>query len=142
MTLMGSLPNTQAKSWKPCFNFAKGSCRFGNDCRYVHDPNAKIVNSGSSKQPSNNTTDALLLTLLEKLGVNDIGSSCTSNVNPSPVVTNAMPVAAYSVPGPGYFMAQSTSPMYPPTGFPSQPAQQQVQPIQSPIGPLMMAQPT
>ncbi|GKC70014.1 hypothetical protein Tco_1115897, partial [Tanacetum coccineum] len=76
----------------------------------------------------NNTTDALLLTLLEKLGVNDIGSSCTSNVNPSPVVTNAMPVAAYSVPGPA--------------GLPTQPAQQQVQPIQSPIGPLMMAQPT
>ncbi|GKE41494.1 hypothetical protein Tco_1468778, partial [Tanacetum coccineum] len=23
--------NPQVKSWKPCFNFAKGSCRFGSD---------------------------------------------------------------------------------------------------------------
>ncbi|GKC82588.1 putative ribonuclease H-like domain-containing protein, partial [Tanacetum coccineum] len=33
--------NPQVKSWRPCFNFAKGSCRFGSKCRYAHDPNAK-----------------------------------------------------------------------------------------------------
>ncbi|GKB01686.1 ribonuclease H-like domain-containing protein [Tanacetum coccineum] len=33
--------NPQVKSWKPCFNFAKGSCRYGSECRYMHDVNAK-----------------------------------------------------------------------------------------------------
>ncbi|GJR29053.1 copia protein [Tanacetum coccineum] len=33
--------NPQVKSWRPCFNFAKGSCRFGSECCYAHDPNAK-----------------------------------------------------------------------------------------------------
>ncbi|GJU86194.1 ribonuclease H-like domain-containing protein [Tanacetum coccineum] len=33
--------NPQVKSWRPCFNFLKGSCRFGSECRYVYDPNAK-----------------------------------------------------------------------------------------------------
>nr|GEW47854.1 GDSL esterase/lipase At3g48460-like [Tanacetum cinerariifolium] len=28
---------SQSKSSRPCFNFVKGSCRFGNECRYVHD---------------------------------------------------------------------------------------------------------
>ncbi|GJX96443.1 reverse transcriptase domain-containing protein [Tanacetum coccineum] len=33
---------TQGKSWKPCFNFDKGTCRFGDSCRYVHDANARV----------------------------------------------------------------------------------------------------
>ncbi|GKA33937.1 ribonuclease H-like domain-containing protein [Tanacetum coccineum] len=33
--------NLQIKSWRPWFNFAKGTCRFGSECRYVHDENAK-----------------------------------------------------------------------------------------------------
>ncbi|GKG22661.1 hybrid signal transduction histidine kinase M, partial [Tanacetum coccineum] len=32
----------QAKSWRPCFNFARGTCRFGDACRYVHDANEKL----------------------------------------------------------------------------------------------------
>ncbi|GJU53380.1 hybrid signal transduction histidine kinase M [Tanacetum coccineum] len=31
----------QGKPWKPCFNFAKGNCRYGDLCRYVHDANAR-----------------------------------------------------------------------------------------------------
>nr|GEX72053.1 ribonuclease H-like domain-containing protein [Tanacetum cinerariifolium] len=33
----------QVKSWKPCFNFAKGNCRYGATCRYSHDANARSV---------------------------------------------------------------------------------------------------
>ncbi|GKA46706.1 ribonuclease H-like domain-containing protein [Tanacetum coccineum] len=36
--------STKGKSWKPCFNFAKGNCRFGDLCRYVHDANARKHN--------------------------------------------------------------------------------------------------
>ena len=31
---------------KPCFNFQKGSCKFGNDCKYSHDNNG---NSNSDR---------------------------------------------------------------------------------------------
>ncbi|GKE10697.1 ribonuclease H-like domain-containing protein [Tanacetum coccineum] len=41
--------NTQAKSWRTCFNFAKGSCRFGSNCRYVHDENAKSTTSNTPR---------------------------------------------------------------------------------------------
>ncbi|GJS73532.1 hybrid signal transduction histidine kinase M [Tanacetum coccineum] len=44
--------NPQIKSWRPCFNFAKGACRFGSECRYVHDPNAKPHDFGLSDAPS------------------------------------------------------------------------------------------
>ncbi|GJU43586.1 ribonuclease H-like domain-containing protein [Tanacetum coccineum] len=37
----------QVKSWKPCFNFAKRNCRFGDSCRYVHDANARVGPSNS-----------------------------------------------------------------------------------------------
>ncbi|GJY82051.1 ribonuclease H-like domain-containing protein [Tanacetum coccineum] len=37
----------QGKSWKPCFNFAKGNCRFGDSCPYVHDANDRVPNATS-----------------------------------------------------------------------------------------------
>ncbi|GJV82012.1 ribonuclease H-like domain-containing protein [Tanacetum coccineum] len=37
----------QGKLWKPCFNFAKGNCRYGDSCRYVHDANARVPNATS-----------------------------------------------------------------------------------------------
>ncbi|GKF83660.1 ribonuclease H-like domain-containing protein, partial [Tanacetum coccineum] len=65
--------NPQVKSWRHCFNFAKGSCRFGSECRYVHDPNAKPHDLGNSKHLNTSNTDALLVKLLEKLGLNNKG---------------------------------------------------------------------
>ncbi|GKD98691.1 ribonuclease H-like domain-containing protein, partial [Tanacetum coccineum] len=63
---------SQGKSWKPCFSFAKGTCRFGDSCRYVHDANARVsnVNSGFNKGcgTSKNTTNDLLTNLLAQLG--------------------------------------------------------------------------
>ncbi|GJR62736.1 ribonuclease H-like domain-containing protein [Tanacetum coccineum] len=37
-----SFTTPQVKSWRPCFNFAKGTCRFGESCRYAYDANARL----------------------------------------------------------------------------------------------------
>ncbi|GJS39153.1 ribonuclease H-like domain-containing protein [Tanacetum coccineum] len=60
----------QGKSWKPCFNFAKGNCQFGESCRYVHDANARVPKSGFNKGigTSENLTHDLLNKLLAQLG--------------------------------------------------------------------------
>ncbi|GKB10476.1 ribonuclease H-like domain-containing protein [Tanacetum coccineum] len=58
--------NPQVKSWRPCYNFAKGTCRFGNDCKFVHDTNAKPANTNVSQMSSNNI-DELLVKLLDIL---------------------------------------------------------------------------
>ncbi|GJR33245.1 ribonuclease H-like domain-containing protein [Tanacetum coccineum] len=60
----------QVKSWRPCYNFAKGACRFGNNCKFVYDSNAKSGDTSSSKVTGNNT-DELLVMLLSKLGIHD-----------------------------------------------------------------------
>ncbi|GJV57136.1 ribonuclease H-like domain-containing protein [Tanacetum coccineum] len=63
---------TQGKPWKPCFNFANGSCRYGDSCRYVHDVNAHVGNKNSGfnkgRGTSDNTTHDLLNKLLVQLG--------------------------------------------------------------------------
>ncbi|GJT12086.1 ribonuclease H-like domain-containing protein, partial [Tanacetum coccineum] len=70
----------QVKSWKPCFNFAKGSCRFGESCHYVHDTNARVStnNNGSNRGRggSDNTTNALLQKLLQQM----TNLTCTTTV--------------------------------------------------------------
>ncbi|GKA78126.1 ribonuclease H-like domain-containing protein [Tanacetum coccineum] len=70
--------NPQVKSWRPCFSFAKGSCRFGIECRYVHDENVKPNATGNPRQSSNNT-DALLLKLLDKLGLHESETNRDNN---------------------------------------------------------------
>ncbi|GJX32732.1 ribonuclease H-like domain-containing protein, partial [Tanacetum coccineum] len=96
-----------------------GSCRFGNDCRYVHDSHAKPTTVSSSKTPSTSTTDALLLQLLEKLGVHDTGSSRNSNTNASNIVAPSLPIAyaANSVSSPLYYLTQPLHIFVPPPGF-------------------------
>ncbi|GJW03334.1 ribonuclease H-like domain-containing protein [Tanacetum coccineum] len=80
--------NTQGKSWKPCFNFANGSCRFGSACHYVHDLNAKPITNTHAKHSSFNNTEALLTKILDKLR-DYRNSSEPSLVNH----TNSLPVA-------------------------------------------------
>ncbi|GJR78433.1 pleiotropic drug resistance protein 1-like protein [Tanacetum coccineum] len=75
--------NSQNKSWRSCFNFAKGSCRFGSDCKYVHDPNAKPTNTTTSCAP-NTTTDELLAKLLDKLGLNNSLPTVSNMSQPVP----------------------------------------------------------
>ncbi|GJR14621.1 ribonuclease H-like domain-containing protein [Tanacetum coccineum] len=100
---------SQGKSWKPCFNFAKGSCRFGDSCRYVHDANARVSNANSGinkiREISDNTTNDLLTKLLAQLGhlgmnvaMSNNGTNVTlpNQVTVTPTVTG--PNIAYNVP--------------------------------------------
>nr|GEU82393.1 hypothetical protein [Tanacetum cinerariifolium] len=63
--------NELNESWKPSFNFAKGSFRFGDSCQYVHDANARVTNANSGfskgRGTSENTTNDLLTKLLAQL---------------------------------------------------------------------------
>nr|GEW81870.1 ribonuclease H-like domain-containing protein [Tanacetum cinerariifolium]GEZ35759.1 ribonuclease H-like domain-containing protein [Tanacetum cinerariifolium] len=101
---------SQGKSWKPCFNFAKGSCRFGDLCRYVHDANARNANSRFNKgrETSENTTHDLLNKLLAQLGhlgLNVAMSNNGTNVTlPNPVT------ATLTVTGPNIASTVPTAP--------------------------------
>ncbi|GKC68095.1 ribonuclease H-like domain-containing protein [Tanacetum coccineum] len=101
--------SSQVKSSRPCFNFAKGSCRFGSNCRYVHDSNVKPPSSTPSI--ANNVTDELLMKLLEKLGLQS-GSIVTSTT--PPYASNSVALS----PGPqGQPMMQMARLSFPPPGF-------------------------
>nr|GFA27049.1 hybrid signal transduction histidine kinase M [Tanacetum cinerariifolium] len=56
----------QVKPWKPCIHFAKGTCRFGDGCRFVHDADMKNTNN-HGVVTKESTTDELLAKLLERL---------------------------------------------------------------------------
>ncbi|GKA37711.1 ribonuclease H-like domain-containing protein [Tanacetum coccineum] len=102
--------SSQVKSSRPCFNFAKGSCRFGSNCRYVHDSNVKPPSS-STPSIANNVTDELLMKLLEKLGLQS-GSIVTSTT--PPYASNSVALS----PGPqGQPMMQMARLSFPPPGF-------------------------
>ncbi|GJZ05245.1 ribonuclease H-like domain-containing protein [Tanacetum coccineum] len=59
----------KVKSWRTCFNFAKGNYRFGATCHYLHDANARIVGDTGkvNKNRGNNDTNELLAKLLAQL---------------------------------------------------------------------------
>nr|GEV98900.1 ribonuclease H-like domain-containing protein [Tanacetum cinerariifolium] len=101
---------SQGKSWKPCFNFAKGSCRFGDLCRYVHDVNARNANSGFNKGrgTSENTNHDLLNKLLAQLGHLGLNVSMSNNGTnvtlPNPVTVTL------TVTGPNIASAVPTAP--------------------------------
>ncbi|GKA18748.1 ribonuclease H-like domain-containing protein [Tanacetum coccineum] len=121
-----------------CFNFAKGSCRFGSDCRYSHDANAKSNASLTSKQPgSTNSTDVLLAKILEKLGLHESGPSQNSNIS----TTSVHPVAYNTSTKTPYFVNQQAHHLAPLPGFVYTLAQNQVaqqQPAyQLPVGPTI-----
>ncbi|GKB15754.1 ribonuclease H-like domain-containing protein [Tanacetum coccineum] len=82
----------QVKSRNPCFNYAKGSCHFGETCRYVHDAGARsgtnLNGSTRGRGNSDNTTNDLLQKLLHQLS----SINCNSTV-PTSNSSNTMPVA-------------------------------------------------
>nr|GFB39960.1 hybrid signal transduction histidine kinase M [Tanacetum cinerariifolium] len=59
--------NTQVKSWRPCYNFAKGSCRFGDSCKFVHDAQVKSRNNSGVSNSQGNNTNELFVNLLGQL---------------------------------------------------------------------------
>ncbi|GJR45956.1 putative reverse transcriptase domain-containing protein [Tanacetum coccineum] len=77
-------PSTaQVLSWRPCFNFAKGSCRFGSGCKFIHDAsvNVKSGTAGCGSQSNGNDTNDLLVKLLGQLGVTGTTNLAPNNVN-------------------------------------------------------------
>ncbi|GJV41908.1 ribonuclease H-like domain-containing protein [Tanacetum coccineum] len=124
---------SQDKSWKPCFNFAKGSRRFGDWCRYVHDANARVSNANSGfnkgRETSENTTNDLLTKLLAQLshlGMNVAMSNNGTNVTLSTHATVTGPNIASNVPtAPHAFYASPCTSLgpnsTPPPGFPHWP---------------------
>nr|GFC22961.1 hybrid signal transduction histidine kinase M [Tanacetum cinerariifolium] len=114
--------NPQVNSLRPCFNFAKGSCRYGSDYHYLHNATSKPASSSS--RHSSNTTEALLIKLLYKLGVNDIGQTMVSNNN----TTTPTPIAYTATANPVlvHYSAQSRNPhsaqqvITPPTQYAAQ----------------------
>ncbi|GJW65034.1 ribonuclease H-like domain-containing protein, partial [Tanacetum coccineum] len=75
----------KSKPWKPCFNFAKGNCRYGDSCRYVHDANARVPNATSGfnngSGTNENSTNELLNKLLAQLG--KLGMNSTNTIAPT-----------------------------------------------------------
>ncbi|GKC48631.1 hybrid signal transduction histidine kinase M [Tanacetum coccineum] len=119
----------QGKSWKPCFNFAKGTCRFGDSCRYVHDPNAMVNNANKGSGTRTPSTHDMLQQLLAKLG--NLGVTCSV---PNTTVPTVAPVAYHTSPSP---LPGPT--VTPPPGF-TQPAQYYYSPNSGPVS-TTMAQP-
>ncbi|GKD16300.1 ribonuclease H-like domain-containing protein [Tanacetum coccineum] len=109
MVLMAESGNTicfsstpQVKSWRPCFNFTKGTYHFGASCHYVHDANARVgtPNNGFHKGggTSKNTTNELLNKLLQqlgKLGVTDTVPNTPTSLSPA-VAFHASPLTTSS----------------------------------------------
>ncbi|GJZ17589.1 ribonuclease H-like domain-containing protein [Tanacetum coccineum] len=116
-------PSTTApnKPWKPCYNFAKGTCRFGDACRFLHDANTRAgthSNESNRARGVNNDTNSLLKSLLRKLDVVSL-TSPTSNTLPSPSPpTVAFHTGPAMIP-PGFAASQ---PSFGPPGFPAQPS--------------------
>ncbi|GJV68510.1 ribonuclease H-like domain-containing protein [Tanacetum coccineum] len=115
----------QGKFWKPCFNFAKGACRYGDSCRYAHDTNARVNNANSmGRGASNNNTHELLTKLIAQLGNLGMhnGSTVTmpntvttpSNVNMPNTNTMATIVPMAFHVGPSLPVSPAN---YPPPGF-------------------------
>ncbi|GKA96685.1 ribonuclease H-like domain-containing protein [Tanacetum coccineum] len=115
----------QGKPWKPCFNFAKGNCRYGVSCRYVHDANARVPNATSGfnkgRGTSENSTNELLnklLAQLRKLGIN-ISHTSTNTIAPtvcssiSPAQNSNVPIAYYASPSPTAPTGPSAPPEFP-----------------------------
>ncbi|GJT65076.1 ribonuclease H-like domain-containing protein [Tanacetum coccineum] len=77
-----SSTTNQVKSWRLCFNFTKGACRFSDLCRYVHDPSTRsgTSNNGSTARihgtnDNESTTNELLAKLLKQLGSLGVNNS-------------------------------------------------------------------
>ncbi|GJW42940.1 ribonuclease H-like domain-containing protein [Tanacetum coccineum] len=109
---------SQGKSWKPCFNFAKGSCRFGDSCRYVHDANARVTNTSNGFNKgcgtSDNFTNELLTKLLAQLGNlgihNGSNTTMSNNVTMNPNVTVPNNVTIATAAPMAFYATQPTRP--------------------------------
>ncbi|GJZ20896.1 ribonuclease H-like domain-containing protein [Tanacetum coccineum] len=111
----------QVKSWRPCYNFAKGACRFGNNCKFVYDSNAKSDDTSSSKVTGNNT---------DEYGLNHIRRNKTNSTSTvtTPLAPGPTTPSAYHTVGPihptmyPHMAQQLTGPTIPYTSAPLYPS--------------------
>ncbi|GKB82641.1 ribonuclease H-like domain-containing protein [Tanacetum coccineum] len=105
----------QVKSRNPCFNFAKGSCRFRETYRYLHDATARsgtnLNRSTRGRGNSDNTTNDLLQKLLHQLSSMNCNST-VSKLNSS----NTMPIA-FNASLPAHFGPTTGPQLGAPPGF-------------------------
>ncbi|GJS27462.1 ribonuclease H-like domain-containing protein [Tanacetum coccineum] len=73
----------QVKSSRPCFNYAKGTCRFGDSCRYVHDPNAHLSASSHLNNSVYSLSTILNLCMHSSVSVGDGHSIPVTNTGHS-----------------------------------------------------------
>ncbi|GKB54896.1 ribonuclease H-like domain-containing protein, partial [Tanacetum coccineum] len=103
---------SQGKPWKPCFNFAKGSCRYGDSCHYVHDANARVsnTNSGMNSTIPNSVIVALNNTTSPGNSLGPHAFFASPNPSPGPNITappDFPPMAQAHVPT--YFTATNNT---------------------------------
>nr|GEV57487.1 hypothetical protein [Tanacetum cinerariifolium] len=149
-----SSPTTQVKSWRPCFNFAKGACQFGDSCRYVHDANVRVGGTNNGSNRGHGTNDNTTNELLQKL-VQDLGAMNTNVTVPNPNNSRTPAVAFHTGPPgftnptgsqahpPGFLaahVAQPTTTYPPPTGLYSTQQAQVLQPNTIVLHTLQQAQ--
>ncbi|GJW16991.1 hybrid signal transduction histidine kinase M [Tanacetum coccineum] len=118
---------------KPCFNFNKGSCRFGDHCKFLHNGvhgNPSLWSNSVSRStviapPTLTQTDMVALTtLLAKLGING-STTCTQSTSNVTVPTShgiTFPLALHTArneSSPSYVPYQPSS-IAGPQGFPLQ----------------------
>ncbi|GKE12993.1 ribonuclease H-like domain-containing protein, partial [Tanacetum coccineum] len=106
----------QVKSWRPCFNYAKGSCCFGNEGRFAHDNGTKSGNRSGTKLEDNNINE-LLVKLLKKLGFND--AMPTANINVPQTCVNTPSMHTVTTPNANPVASQTSGPIGPPQYAPS-----------------------
>ncbi|GKD64268.1 hybrid signal transduction histidine kinase M [Tanacetum coccineum] len=86
------------KPWQHCFNFAKGTCRFGDGYHFVHDPNVKITPNNNVEVNASNM-DELLVKLLSRLGMSNMDVKNTLTVlSGTSTVSQISPVAYHVSP--------------------------------------------
>lgn len=122
--------NPQVKSWRPCINFAKGACRYGTGCKFVHDANAKTVSNTIDPKPTSDIEE-ILLKVLGRLGLTNTNSipqftsqNKTTSPNPSVYYTETHPSpTSYTYQSPTHppHQAQPIASLGPPPGFPQYP---------------------
>ncbi|PWA85483.1 hypothetical protein CTI12_AA060850 [Artemisia annua] len=112
--------NPQIKSRNPCINFARGACRYGVGCKFVHDPNHKPTYRPTQINDQN-STEQIVLNLLGKLGLTGVNKSNTGHpsiTNPSPTGPSAYLTTnnTSSQPYTAHYMSPVHT-LHPPPGF-------------------------
>ncbi|GKB81398.1 hybrid signal transduction histidine kinase M [Tanacetum coccineum] len=117
---------------KPCFNFNKGSCRYGSSCKFLHNGMHGLTSRKSSMHDITSSTLSpndmqTLQHLLSKLGCHGNTSNVPTvgQTNMATNVTSPSPIAlqtSHQVPSPGYVFTHGPPGFFGPPGYTAQQA--------------------